>query len=447
MSERLILDPLELILHNRQSLTNRFGIENPPYTPPSPDHYPHLFLWDSMLSATFLAEKDLPDKGAEEVEVLLDGMQSNGFIPNTQFAPGGRKFDPERFTYLHPRRSSDYTQPPIMADAALATYESYLRSGNEQAAQDFLTKNYPKLKQAYKFFSDNRQNGPYDRLIFNTHPHETGRDSDPTFDFFKVRIPRRGEKTPRIIDKVNAGLDYGSVLALNGLFRIKKWDTDKTTKHFKVNDVMFNCLYANNLQKMSELAKIVGEFEDAEEFSYVGEGVKDQILSKMWFPEARGGQGAFYALNNSEPIEEVSVSNLFPLTLTNLKSEQLSSCLRMILTSFNANYPLPSVATNSPNYDPHYSEKGRIWRGGTWINTNYFIAEGLAMQAERQDLLDNEETKLMQNLSAQLSSLIVGYSHDLISQGFYEFYNPRTGKGQRIKNFSWSVIITLLKSQ
>lgn len=449
MSET-ITDPMKLIEHNRASLTDRFGIERPRYTPPSPDHYPHLYLWDTLFVAKFLAERDRPWDAASEIEALLDGQHPNGFIPNTQFAPGGRKADPERYSYMHPWKHSDYSQPPIMAESAKSTYESYRRLGNEPAGLDFLTRNYPRLRKAYEYYWQSRQNSADDPLIFNTHPHETGRDSDPTFNFTKLRLARRGVQTPKMIDMINSGLDYTSLLAMNYFFRTKQWDVEKTRKYFAVNDVMFNCLYSVNLLRMSEIATTIGRPEEAAEFTERAELAQKQILEKMWFPHARNSQGAFYALNKGKPVEEISVSNLFPVVLPNLSAPQLSACLNMILTSFNTPYPLPSVATTSPNYDPHYSEKGRIWHGGSWMNTNYLIAKGLALQAERQDLLegsqDDEEVRLLQALSGQLSSLIIEQSLALVGQGFYEFYDPETGEPCRVKDFSWSTIITLLKS-
>src|SRR5690606_9544622 len=107
------------------------------------------------------------------------------------------------------------------------------------------------------------------------------------------------------------------------------------------------------------------------------DSVSEEICDTLWSEEDQ----RFYAKNHTGHIPVVSVSNLFPIMLPNIREEQAKSILNMLDDPewFGTNYPIPSVPTNSPAYDGEYSEK-RIWRGPTWINMNYFITQGLVRQ-------------------------------------------------------------------
>jgi glycogen debranching enzyme len=216
---------------------------------------------------------------------------------------------------------------------------------------------------------------------------------------------------------------------------------------FWVNDVMFNCMYADNLALMSQLAEEHGSSEDAQRYEDLAGEVESQILSDMWFPNEKDGRGVFYALNKGEPIKEVSISNLFPLVLPRLTEKQLESQLELILTSFNTAYPLPSVATDSPNYDPKNQESERLWRGSTWINTNWYLVErGLRRQAERPDLAHRPE---LITLCSEIADRVVLASREMVNGSLAEHYNPDTGAGQRLHrspNFAWSLLAHVMKT-
>ena len=109
-----------------------------------------------------------------------------------------------------------------------------------------LTCNVEIGKKFYDYFLTERRDSPTSQLIRNIHPHETGRDSDPTFDFYKLRLQRSGPDTNKLIDLVNSGLDYSSVMLLNIRFRRRKWNVHETKDIFDVKDVMFNCMAATN---------------------------------------------------------------------------------------------------------------------------------------------------------------------------------------------------------
>jgi len=442
--ENEIPETVELLLGNRQALVDNFGLREALYTPPSRNHYPHCWLWDGAFADIVLAREGYNREAITSFFSIVQGQRPNGMIPNMVFAPKGRKLDPERYSFMDPLKSSDYSQPPVLALSAKEIFES-LDQDDPQQAETFLRTAYPYLAKFYGYFENNRQNGSDDPLIGVIHPHETGRDSDPTFNFFKHKLPRQGADTPQLIDKINMAADYTSVIALNYRQRLKGWDEQKVRRNFWVNDVMFNCVYADNLYEMANLASRLELKQDSARFAGQASQVEQAILNDMWFPEARGGQGSFYALNQGAPILETSVSNLFPLVLPNLKPEQLDSILSLFEKSFDTPYPIPSVAIDSPNYNPHYRQKGRLWDGGTWINTNWYLVErGKQRQAVRSEL--QAHPRLVQR-AMTAGNKVVDSSHSLVDQGFYEFYNPETGEPYRVEHFAWSALARLLKTQ
>jgi hypothetical protein len=429
------------LLQNRAQLAERLEVPEVHHTPPA-DHYPHIYLWDSCFSAIISARAGGKWAIAAEKELLATVVDQaeNGFIPNMQFAQKGRSLDPERLlAFRREATGSNYTQPPVLAAAAAETHESLL-AYNPVYAHEFLTVMYPSLKKFYQYFDTSRSNGTDDKLIGVIHPHETGRDSDPTFDFIKPwRFPRKGIETSHFIDKANTVIDYAHIIMHGIRLRSANGHLEEARKIFWVNDVMMNCIYADNLYEMAKLAHLADKPDDADYFANLAETVEERITTDMWQNANKEASSGFYALDaTKQPIYEQSISNLFPLVLPNLSPSQLEATLHLMDKSFNTPFPLPSVATTSPNYDPHNREIDRLWRGPTWINTNWYLVDrGLRMQARRPEIANNPQLLMR---CTGWANRIAHSSRQLVDQGLYEHYDPHTGKGQRprVKNFGWS---------
>ena len=65
------------------------------------------------------------------------------------------------------------------------------------------------------------------------------------------------------------------------------------------------------------------------------------------------------------------------------------------------------------------------WRGPVWFNICWFMAAALRPHG-RQELTDWIEKSLLQLVA---------------EQGFYEYYNPRTGEGLGASGFSWTAAL------
>jgi hypothetical protein len=441
---------------NRLELAKRIG-SYPLYTPPAPGHYWGLYLWDEAFHAIIDARHGTTESltaASAGIRTLIAGQREDGFIPNFQNLGPRRRIDPESLFGYESAEHSNYIQPPVLALAvaevtkALYRHNDMDKSEDESPASDLLSDFYPSLKLFYEYFDKYRSSSPDDRRIFIIHPHETGRDSDPTFDYLKpYRLNRRGLDTPLIIDKANIVLDYLQIVEYGIRLRRVNGDMQKARELCGTLDVMMNCILVDNLDVMATLAKKLGKTEDAEYFSKYAREVEDKILTKMWFSAERAGHGAFYAIKgDGEPIKEISISNIFPLLLPNLSEDQLESVLDLMDASFDTPFPLPSVATDSPNYDPHNRESDRLWRTGVWGNANWYINErGLRKQRLREELAHRQD--LLQRCD-RWSDRVTGSSLSLLAMnGPMEFYNPVTGEGQRkrVKNFAWSNLGYVIK--
>lgn len=438
---------------NRDMLAEVIG-HQPGYTPPSPGHYWGLYRWDqafmSITDARHGSDRSI-EAAMQGINTMLVGQRQDGFIPNLQTLDSPkRRIEPERVLAFDSAEHSNYTQPPLEAQAVLEIYRAkerrplFEKHRISPRVDSFVRGIFPKLKQTYDYFDEVRSNGPDDKLIGVIHPHETGRDSGPEWDALvkPYRLPRSGPDTPLKTDKANIGLDYLQILAFGRRLKKAGPDINKAREVFWVNDVMTNAIYASNLYDMAELARITESPEDEQRYSERAKQVEAEILDRMWYTNAKQGDGAFYALDrHGMPIIETTVSNLSPVLLPSLKPEQLDSILTLIEGSFSAPRGLPSVATDSPNYDPHNHESDRLWRGPVWINAAWLIAEGLSKQLGRPELANRPE--LIRRAGESLTKLAVD-SLTLVkqpdSEGPREFYDPETGAGQRrrVTRFGWS---------
>ncbi|HXY18207.1 MAG TPA: hypothetical protein VEH48_02180 [Candidatus Nitrosopolaris sp.] len=460
---------IRIPLANRAIVSELLGREIH-HTPASSnaEQYPHKHKWDVLFAVMMKARYGHAEDAVREILDLFAGQRDDGLVPSPQFVENLRDIDLERETFTD-RDASEYGQPPIEALAALKVYEGLMIEDKQDQGEEFLLNIYSKLAASYTYFARDRQHAdPRIKLIFNTHPSETGRDSDPTFDFFKVRLPTFGENTPHLIQEANRVTNFFSMIALNEMNRQDGWETQKIRERFEVYDVMFNCMYAENLNHMATLAKELAAIavregdetaylklsEDAEHWQQLASTVEQQILDLMWFENTNPKnpvKGLFLALKPEGPIEEVSISNLFPLILPNLRQEQLESILFLLDNYFCpkdiVELPIPSVPpinpiTNRPNrkYDPYNGERDTLWRGDTWMNTNwYLVKRGLAMQASRADLQHSPD--LIEKCNHYISFISERSYKTVVGVGSWEHYGPEDARPHRTDkspNFAWS---------
>ena len=80
---------------------------------------------------------------------------------------------------------------------------------------------------------------------------------------------------------------------------------------------------------------------------------------------------------------------------------------------------------NHPTYRPDTVGGTLVWRGPSWINSNWYIARGLKRHG-RNDLA--------RHITNQSIAMVR-------KSGFREYYNPQTAHGRGAPDFSWSTIL------
>ncbi len=420
------------------------------YTQPSPDHYPHQWLWDSAFAAIIYARREEPETAETEIKTLLNNMNPNtGFIPNMRYHKRIKWWDAESYTFNDRSFGSSYTQPPLLAYAVWETYESFRKKGDERKGKIFLQEMYGDsgsslasgLKRAYEYFRKYRENGNGSKLIGCIHPNETGRDSDPSLKDGAIRIPNHAiiaNFLPKeIMDAANTVADSLSAARINIRAKFRHWDPEKMKKEvYWVNDVMFNVLYANSLRYMAKISNELDSKGEGQSYENLAGEIEREILEKMW----NENDGFFYNLDASgRQIPIASISGLFPLALEDISEHQLISLMGKLEDPewFKTPYPIPSLPTKSQYYDPHHDEK-RLWRGPVWINANFLIAEEGIVRQIKRFLKDNQG--LSERMLSYLKYLVEKTEELVEKGGLREFFDSESGKGYRIADFTISAL-------
>lgn len=445
--------------HNQAAWSRQMKGEIPQHTSPSDRHYLHGFFpwdeaWHSKIRAA-LGTRESIDKAKQGFRAIFKLQEPDGRIFNFYQKGPKRRFDPEHWFGFESKEHSDYLEPPIFAmgaieiDKAIRHQKGVDPTEAAQEADNFLREVYPGLKSYYQYLDQKRSNEPGDRRMFLIHPHETGWDGKYR-DMKPHRLGRKGIETPWIRDFANRGLDYWGTVQFDRKFRETHGDLEAQKELFGRIDLWMNCALVDNDDEMGVIASHLAYVErdpklkqqyltDTVYFRQYARDVEQQILDKMWFPEARGGAGMFYDIDgHGQPVIDVGTTNLMPGLLPNLSIDQYESNLELKDRSFDVPYPLPSLGTDNDDYDPHYRQKGLFPHGPTWIEKNELSVRGDKKQMTRAEMARRIDLIAR---SYHWAGRVVTSSRALVEMyGPREFYNPITGKAQRrrVKNFGWS---------
>ena len=367
--------------------------------------YPFQWYWDSCFHAIALTHLDV-DLAKAELNTLMSAALPSGFIPHLTFWELEKR-DDFLSRNLVGRTSPYYSatiQPPILAYAVERVYHA---TGDEE----FLRGAIPTLTAHYRWLRENRDPDG-DGLLSILQPEESGVDCSPKYD----EDLRLKELTNQGFIKELKNL-YEAYEPLRGDdLRILGADL------FSIEDVLFNSLYIFGLRALGRLLEGDG---DAGEFLMHADLCRDALISKCWDEDA----GAFFDLSgvSERRLNIITISSLMPLILEDLPREIVRRLVEGLVTSpdhFWLPYPLPSVSASEPKFMPG-DPRGFIWRGPTWMNTNWFLSHALRRHGY-----------------SELADEIVRKSHELIDgAGFREYYNPYSGEGYGAREFGWSTIV------
>ncbi len=378
------------------------------FTCPSYVTYPFQWFWDSCFIAIAASHVDVL-KGELELKSLLKNQHSDGFISHVTFWQRDA-YEEMVSTYaiaFRNRYLSDEMQPPLLAEAVSAV----ARNGR---GVEFIKEVLPQVKDFYEWLHTVRN--PYgDGLVRVVQPDETGIDHSPKWESLlgiqEYTVAEFNAGWKRICDPYDEfDRDPKKMIELN---------------HFVVADVMTNTIYIENLHVLADLCEQIGETAEAQKYESRAKEAFESLITLCWDE----GDGLFYDAANKENISlrTNTFTSLMPLLLQELDSAKAQAIIAHIVNvdEYWAPFPIPSVAMNEPTFIPDTVDTILVWRGPTWINSNWYLAKGLIRHG-RPDL----------------ARVIADKSLELIkSSGFREYYDPFTTKGHGAPDFSWSTIL------
>ncbi len=325
---------------------------------PSVIHYVGVWQWDAFFHA--LAYRYVDHKLAEnQLRVVLDHQREDGMIPDAVHDEG----IVTRIEMPLNAQEADVTKPPLLAWAA---WKLYTASGN----RDFLDEIYEPIQRWNRWwFEQNDSDG--DGIVEYNHPYSSGLDDSPL------------------------------------------WDQGVPVESPDINTYLI--LQAESLGR---IAQVLGLNEDAAMWSARARTQVERVIEHFWDKEA----GVFWALRDHQRIPALTPFNLYPLITGRLERAMADRLVAHLMNpdEFWANYPIATVARDSPAYDPNL-----MWRGPTWVNINYLFVEGLV----RSGYPDLARTLRDKTLDLMLRH-----------RDIYEYYNPETSEPppNAASVFGWS---------
>lgn len=391
---------------NRQQGTAPWCGNDYDFVCPSIGTYPFQWFWDSCFHAVALGHLDV-ERARSEVRSLLANAQSDGFVAHVTFWQRER-YEDLLSTYSIAYRTpylSDCIQPPVLAEAVAA-------AARGEGAAAFLADVVPATVAYYEWLARVRDPDG-DGLIATLQPDESGLDHTPKYDAYLGVDGLEHRSFDAAWQRV------ASPYAAVGREPAKMFALDV----FVCEDVLVNTIYAENLRVLGGLLEAAGDAERGRGFYRRADQTVLALIEKCWDPRA----GLFFDLagNAERPLRVNTVSSLMPILL-DIPPQAVEAIVAHLSDPrrYAAAYPVPSVAFDEPSYLPPSKERKLVWRGPTWINTNWYLARGLRRHG-RHDLARHIEDR---------SAALVERS------GFREYYDPVSGDGFGAENFAWSAL-------
>lgn len=410
------------------------------FTKPAQKMYPHQWSWDSAFIALGYAHY-YQERAEKELRRLFSGQWSNGMVPHIVF--GDIEGSPDYFPGPDFWQTDDlpqspdnlYTsgicQPPVHATVVRFILES---APDREQAQIFAAELFPRLKDWHDFLY--RERDPHDEgLAYIRHPWSSGQDNAPNWDqvlqsmdIDKDDLPDYERTDNKHQDSANRPSDenYARYVYLLDFFRQRNYDEQQIREDgcpFMVQDILFNSLLCRAGRDLAQIAEWLGE--DPHPFLEQSYKTAKAVNSKMWNEEH--GIYIDYDLGADKPIEIHMLSGFIPLFAdipSPVRAERMFEYLNT--KSF---CPLEDDCLAVPSYDrqqPQYDSEG-YWRGPIWINMNWLLYKGLARYGHK-------------HYDKRIKETIINLTQN---HGFYEFYDPESGKGYGADEFSWSAALLL----
>jgi len=356
---------------------NRFDYHTPPlsepFGSPSKFNYTHQWLWDSAFHAIAWLRSNKPERAQEELTNLLENPQENGRISHEIVYSTWMNWGEGLRGKSHFVPTS---QPPVLAMAVEKTYQ---RIGNLR----WLERAWPALKGCLTWWGTVRD-PDQDGLAGWASGWESGLDDSPRWD----HIPR----------------DHNTFFPA------------------PVEAVELNALLVNEWRTMARLGRILGLAGESQACERKSRQIMATMREKLWDEN----EGFFFCLDHEEkPVRMKTIGGLLGLLALEKGDREVKVLVDQLQDEklFWTRFPVPSVALNEKAFD-----RGQMWRGPTWINTNWLLIDALERLGE---------SPLAQELRARTLNMTMVTGEPVL----YEWYDPISGQGLGNMDYGWSTLV------
>ena len=362
------------------------------YSVPSPETYPHLWLWDSCFHAIIWARLGDP-RATRELEAVLDGQLLDGMVPHMRY--GGTGPD----TFLGPLAgTSSLTQPPMFGHAIRVLSDAGIPLSARVLA---------KARTGLDWLWENRRTP--EGLMYVVHPWEAGNDHAPRWDDWGApgrtkdgySRPARTAWNKERMNEVSFAADGAA-----------EWSTS-----FVACPAAFNAYIAFNFR---ELAAVTGDGT----LEARADELADAIDARLWDEEEQ--LWSDHAVVGGGPSVRTPISDGVMGALVTADREKAQAALRQLNdpVRFGAPFGPANVARNHPAYDPDM-----YWRGPAWPPLNYLFQLAL----KRFGMMEE---------STALAALTEAGA---VASGWAEYWNPENGRGLGAVPQSWAGLVIAMR--
>ena len=248
------------------------------------------------------------------------------------------------------------------------------------------------LKTCYPSFVKNEQ------FWVNQRMHEG------LFHYSSVGTPEEIAKNDYLFARYESGWDNSP-----------RWDSPVIDFY----PIDLNCFMVLFYRSMTKIAYAIGE--DGSAWTEKANALKQLILTKLYDQEKKRFADYNFRLGRFSSV--VTPASFMPLYI-GIATYAQAQAMHTLGSDPALFYPgMPSVSYNDPTYSTGY------WRGPTWLNIAYFAARGL----KRYGFLETAE-----GIREKILSMV-----DENTDGIYENYDSKTGRGLYWHSFSWSACFVI----
>ena len=397
------------------------------YTVPAGGLYPHQWSWDSAFIAIGLRHIS-PRRAQLELDTLLSAQWADGRIPQIVFdtrrddsySPGAAFWRSELIPGAPSVPTAGLIQPP---NHALAVWMVHQSDPTESARRRFLERAYPRLARWHDYLRT-RRSGP-SGLAHVVHPWESGMDNSPYWDAplaavvddFNGDFPRP-DLDHAAPDQRPSNAEYGKYLSLAARYRDHDCSDRDLDHRFRVEDPAVNALWARSEIALAEIAGTIGA--DPEPHRVRAAELR-QSLESLWDPTIGMYTARDLVTGQLQPYR--TVSGLIPLLVPGVAhAEELLAELAGPHFALGEVALVPSHDLTAETFDP-----SRYWRGPSWFNTAWLVAEALHALGRHE----------------HARALAVDTAASAMQHDFPEYIDPHSRAPRGTLRFSWTASLSL----